>query len=161
MIEARPAEPSDAETIREIARASWHAAYDGLLGEEVVASTVEKWYAIGDLRDSIEHSDHVLYVAGSDGVGFVHLGPNPEDEQVAELFRIYVRPERWGEGIGGRLLDAAKTELDGYDGLALSVLAGNGVGIGFYEKRGFERVGERTVELGTDEYREYRYEKSL
>ncbi|WP_122088124.1 GNAT family N-acetyltransferase [Halalkalicoccus subterraneus] len=161
MVEIRPADPSDAEAIRDTARASWHAAYDDLLGEEVVASTVDEWYDPTGLRDVMGHSDHVVRVSGNDVVGFAHLGPNPENGRVAELFRIYVRPERWGEGIGGRLLVAAGTGLEGFDRLALSVLAGNEVGIGFYEKRGFERVGEQIVELGDETYREYRYERSL
>ena len=93
--------------------------------------------------------------------GFAHAGPNPEDEGVAELLRLYVRPERWGEGIGGRLLAAVEEELTDYDRLTLSVLAENGVGIGFYEKRGFEREGEREVEVGEETHREYRYGKEI
>lgn len=161
MVEIRPAEPSDAEAIRETARTSWHAAYDDLLGEEVVASAVEEWYATDELRAVISHPDHVVQVAGNDVVGFVHAGPNPDGGRVAELFRTYVRPEQWGEGIGGELLDAAKRELEGYDRLALSVLAGNEVGIGFYEKQGFDRVDGRIMEIGDGTYREYRYRRTI
>ncbi|KYH25169.1 hypothetical protein HAPAU_27530 [Halalkalicoccus paucihalophilus] len=115
MVGIRPAEPSDAEAIRETARASWHATYDDLLGEEVVTSTVEAWYDPAELRAVIGHPKHVVRVAGTDVSGFIHVDPNPEDERVAELVRIYVRPEQWGEGIGGELLDAARTVLEGYD----------------------------------------------
>ncbi|ADJ13800.1 GNAT family N-acetyltransferase [Halalkalicoccus jeotgali] len=68
--------------------------------------------------------------------------------------------ERWDEGIGSQLLAAAKTELE-CDRLALSVLAGNEVGVEFYERWGFDRVEERTVELSGVEHREYRYEKAI
>ncbi|MEM4782356.1 MAG: GNAT family N-acetyltransferase [Halalkalicoccus sp.] len=162
MVEIRPGEPADAKAIREIARTSWHAAYDDLLGEETVKRTVEEWYALDELREAIERPGHALYVAEDDDVvGFVHAGPNPDEERIAELYRIYVRPDRWGEGVGGRLLDAVEPELEGYDRLALSVFAENDVGVGFYEKQGFERAGEGTVELEGETYREYRYERSL
>lgn len=94
-------------------------------------------------------------------VGFVHVAPNLEEDRVAELLRIYVRPDRWGKGIGGRLLGAVEADLARYDRIALSVLAENDVGVGFYEKRGFDRVGEGTVRFGEEEYRKYRYERPL
>lgn len=160
MVTIRPARPEDAEAIHEVARAGWHAAYDDLLGAERIDRTIDEWYALDRLRASIEHPEDVVRVAG-DVVGFAHASPNPEDEGVAELLRLYVRPERWGEGIGGRLLDSIETDLAGYDRLVLSVLAENEVGIGFYEKRGFERKGEREVEIGGESYREYRYGKRI
>jgi ribosomal protein S18 acetylase RimI-like enzyme len=66
-----------------------------------------------------------------------------------------------GEGIGGQLLESAEADLVNYDRIALFVFAENEVGIGFYEEKGFERIGEDVVEIGDEEYREYRYEKSL
>ncbi len=162
MVGIRPATPADAKAIREVALASWHAAYDDLIGEETVEKTIAKWYAIDDLRAVIDQPGHVVRVA-EDGlvIGFAHTGPQPGDERVAELIRIYVRPERWGDGIGDRLLESVELELADYDRLALFVLAANDVGIGFYEKQGFECVEEDTIEIGGDEYREHRYEKPL
>lgn len=162
MTAIRSATREDAEAICEVARASWHAAYDDLLGEETVDARIDEWYALDGLRESIERSEHIFYVAENTRVkGFVHIGPNPENEGVAELYRIYVRPDWWGEGIGGQLLESAESELEGYDRLTLSVFAANDVGIGFYEKKGFERVSEETIEIEDGEYREYRCEKSL
>lgn len=161
MTEVRPAKPEDATAVHGVARASWHAAYDGLLGEEAAERTIEEWYGVEGLRETIAQPEHVVLVAGSDVVGFVHVGPNRNDERVAELYRIYVRPDRWGEGIGGGLLDSIETEIEEYDRLTLSVFAENEVGVGFYEARGFERVGEETTEFGGDEYGVYRYERPL
>ena len=42
MVAIRPARPEDAEAIRETALASWHAAYDDLLGERTVEEIVEE-----------------------------------------------------------------------------------------------------------------------
>jgi ribosomal protein S18 acetylase RimI-like enzyme len=161
----RPAEASDAPAIRGVARDSWHAAYDDILGAERVDGMVDEWYVVDDLETAI--GDYVFHVAVStDGsvVGFANAGPNPEyDEGTDKLYRIYVDPDHWGVGIGTRLLDAVEAELEDADTerLRLSVLAENTVGVGFYESRGFERVASGDVELGGETYIEYEYRKSL
>lgn len=161
MSDVRRATSEDAKAIREIARVSWHAAYDWLLGEETVERTIDEWYDLDGLRGTVDRPEHVVLVAGDDPVGFVHVGPAPGDERVAELLRIYVRPDQWGEGTGGRLLNSAEEEIEGYDRLSRSVLAENEVGVEFYEREGFERIAEKTAEFGREEYRAYRYEKPL
>jgi ribosomal protein S18 acetylase RimI-like enzyme len=161
----RPAEASDAPAIRGVARDSWHAAYDDILGAERVDGMVDEWYAVADLETAIV--DFVFHVAVSTDdtvIGFANAGPNPEyDEGTDKLYRIYVHPDHWGVGVGTRLLDAVETELEDADTerLRLSVLAENTVGIGFYESRGFERVASGEVELGDETFTEYDYAMSL
>jgi len=46
-----------------------------------------------------------------DLIGVVLAGPDPDDEHRGQLARLYVAPERWGEGIGRRLYDAAIDSL--------------------------------------------------
>jgi GNAT superfamily N-acetyltransferase len=140
----RPATRSDAPAVRATAHASWHAAYDDVLGPETVERVVDEWYGVASLRTAVAES--VFHVAAVDGavVGFVNAGPNPAyDEGTAELYRIYVHPDRWGEGIGGRLL------------------AENAVGVGFYEGHGFEHVETGTVDLGDESYVDRDYLKPL
>ncbi len=164
MVAIRPAEPRDVETIRSVARRSWHAAYDEFLGPETVDRTVDEWYTLESLRAVIDGSDHVVSVAEdatSGLVGFAHVGPDPEDEGLAELYRIYVRPERWGEGTGSRLLADVTERIEGFDRLGLSVFAENEVGVDFYERQGFERVEVRAIEFDGECYEEYRYERDL
>lgn len=174
----RHASPADAATIRTIARGSWHAAYDSVLGAEAVDETVDEWYDLERLRESIadtrERDDGAVLVAeradsrNADGegagadpeaVGFVHVVPNRSDSDVAELLRIYVRPDAWGDGVGTALLEAAERELrDEFERCRLIVLADNEVGVSFYESRGFGRVETRESDLG-DGLEEYVYER--
>ncbi|PSP68210.1 GNAT family N-acetyltransferase [Halobacteriales archaeon QS_1_69_70] len=141
----RAATPEDAEAVLSVARGSWHAAYDDILGEDAVEAVLEDWYQLGDLRASI--GDSTFVVAEHDGtvVGFAHAGPNPDaGDCTYQLYRIYVRPDLWGRAIGGRLLDR----------VADAVLS-------FYESRGFDRVDAGTVELAGETVEEYTYERSL
>jgi ribosomal protein S18 acetylase RimI-like enzyme len=176
----REATPSVAPAVREIARESWHAAYDDILGAGRVAETVTDWYAVDDLEraitDASEREDAVFVVADRSGpngecepdiVGFAHADVRvdapaaPADTAVALLIRIYVRPSAWSEGVGTALLERVETALQGQcDRLRLVVLADNAAGVSFYESSGFERVEVRESDLG-EGLEEYVYEKSL
>lgn len=160
----RKAELDDAGEVQTVSRASWHAVYDDILGEETVDSVIDEWYEIDGLRTAIEET--IFYVAERDGelVGFVNAGQNPEyGEETFELFRIYVLPEYWNRGIGGQLLEPVITDVTSGDGnrLRLSVLAENEVGVEFYESHDFDRLKEEEIEFDGDTYEEYEYVKTL
>ncbi|WP_227355492.1 GNAT family N-acetyltransferase [Haladaptatus salinisoli] len=158
----RAANPADAATVRRVARESWHAAYDDILGANAVDETVDEWYDPDGLRESAADPDHDFLVAErAEIVGFVHVAPIPDEANVALLVRIYVVPSEWGTGLGTRLLERAERRLRdrGVERLRLSVFADNEVGVAFYDSRGFERVEEREAEgFGV---RECVYEKAL
>ncbi len=144
--QVRPATTDDARAIQRVARESWHAAYDSLLGEAVVSSTVDAWFDPDRLvADDVRPDERPLFVAdGADGlVGFAEAVPG-DDEDVYHLYRIYVTPSAWGTGIGTSLLERveAAARERGARRLRLSVLAENDDAVAFYEARGFERVGE-------------------
>ncbi|NGM68126.1 GNAT family N-acetyltransferase [Natronolimnobius sp. AArcel1] len=167
----RHAIAEDAPAVREIARDSWHAAYDEFLGAEQVEEFTDEWYALGELKDSIaaaserDTASFLLARSGESAVGFAHAGPDPNHDSSAHLIRLYARPRVWGDGVGTALLSRLEDELDArYERLRLVVLADNDVGISFYEATGFDRVEARRSDLdgidgGTLE--EYVYEKSL
>ncbi|WP_408957401.1 N-acetyltransferase family protein [Natrinema sp. 74] len=174
----RHATVDDCWAIHEIARESWHAAYDDVLGARRVDDIVADWYAIGDLESSItgaygrENAAFLVAEAASEDAatdseresaldGFAHAVPWPEDASVAFLARLYVRPDRWNEGVGTALLERLETRLSAeFDRLRLAVLASNDIGISFYESCGFERVATRKSDLGPG-LEEHVYEKPL
>ncbi|RKD98361.1 GNAT family N-acetyltransferase [Halopiger aswanensis] len=169
----RRATTDDAWAIHETARASWHAAYDDILGPGTVDEVVDEWYALGDLESSITdvigRDDAEFLVVepdDSDGGpeecrGFAHAVPWPEDDSVAYVARFYVRPDAWGEGVGTTLLERLEALLaDSFDRVRLAVLADNDIGISFAESSGYERVAVRETGLG-DELEEFVYEKAI
>jgi len=174
----RDATSEDAPAVRRVARESWHATYDGILGAETVDSTVDDWYDSEGLTRSIGREDGRFLVAQERGesaseteiVGFAQAvlgdrGANAATDSpaAAELPRIYVRPDRWGEGVGSRLLDRVESwcREEGADRLRLLVLADNEVGNAFYEARGYRTVGSRESEFEGQTVTDYVREKEL
>lgn len=144
-VRIRPAAPADAAGIQRVARASWHAAYDPVLGAQQVDETIDTWYDPDRLvRDDIKRADRPFFVAmlESEVVGFVEAVPDEDDVGTAHLYRLYVAPASWRQGIGGSLLERIEAVLAerGYERLRLSVVAANDIGIGFYESNGFRRI---------------------
>ena len=96
-----------------------------------------------------------LYVAeGGTGevVGMALLTPAtscPDDVSVLQM--VFVAPERWGEGIGGRLVEAALAEAKsrGFERTGLWTRAADERVRRLYEGRGFQRSGlQQTGESG-------------
>jgi ribosomal protein S18 acetylase RimI-like enzyme len=163
-VSIRPATVDDAEGIQQVARNSWHAAYDAVIGANQVDETVDSWYDPERLvGDDIEQPERLLFVATDDGeiVGFAEAVPDGEDDLLAHLYRLYVAPGEWRQGIGRSLLDHIETRLDdrGFDRLHLSVMAENDVGVNFYESSGFHRVG--TTDNDELDIQQYEYRKQL
>ncbi|OIB58316.1 GNAT family N-acetyltransferase [Natrialba sp. SSL1] len=182
----RQAPPSAAATIREIARESWHAAYDEFLGASQVDRMIDDWYELDELESDIENAADqagasFLVAVPSEGddatsderagnaaaaVGFAHAGVDPDEPDTAHLPRLYARPDVWGEGVGTVLMDRVEVDLRSYsERLRLTVLADNEVGVSFYESRGFEQVETRSSDLesvdGEGVLEEHIYEKPL
>lgn len=72
--------------------------------------------------------------------------------QKVELQRIYVAADQHGSGLARLLMDAAFSvaQSEGYRNIWLGVMQGNTRAEKFYEKYGFERVGEHEFYLGSD-----------
>jgi GNAT superfamily N-acetyltransferase len=85
----------------------------------------------------------VLEEAGA-VLGFVVV--LPRDDGRAELDGLFVEPDAWGRGIGRRLADHALDAARQRGCISLNLVA-NGRALGFYEKCGFQALGE--VETGS------------
>jgi len=139
----RPAVPEDAEALTHLHLDCWDDAYTGLMPQQVlddrradVPARIERW------RTILEQSDNTLVAEAPDGlVGFVSAGSGRDNDVDTdlELMALYVRADRWGNGLGYALLEAAIGDRAAY----LWVLAGNERAIRFYERQGFRLDGTR------------------
>lgn len=160
-MDVREGTPEDTDAICTVATATWHAAYDEVLGPETVEERTDEWYDPSVVRGYFDEPAISVFVAGDPVVGYAFCRHDEADDRL-HLTAIYVHPDRWGEGIGSALLERVEAEARdlGVGTVDLVVLAENRIGRSFYEKHGYERVGER--EDAIDEgVRELVYETAL
>lgn len=80
----------------------------------------------------------------------------------AGLRALYVAPDRQGEGIGTRLLDAGLDRLPAdTDAVVLETFRDNDAARGFYESRGFSLRDEATFDIADESYPTVVYAKSV
>ena len=142
----RPATPKDAKAIAELHVATWQAAYQGLIPDDVLkAKTVEKRLAYW--KEAIEFADPQLMVAtdGDAVVGFVAFDRSRDPDtkpEVGEIWAMYVTPAHWRQGVGLALWDGARDGLkdEGCTQVTLWALVANERALHFYEQAaGFKR----------------------
>jgi ribosomal protein S18 acetylase RimI-like enzyme len=161
-ISIRDATVEDIDGIQRVARRGWMAAYGDFLTEAAIDAIVDDWYAPAQLEDSITAADAVYLVAEADELtGYASAAPIADGE--AQLYAIYVDPDRWSDGIGTRLLGRIIERLAERDieRVRVEVLADNAVGVSFYESRGFERTAERERTVGEQTLAEYVYYREV
>ena len=148
-MEIRDATEDDVSTIRSVAREAWRAAYSDAVPESVIDDAVSEWYAEETMTRIIGDDDQVCLTAVDDDGSVVGFSHGATDDDVGDVLRLYVHPDRWHEGIGTDLLEAMEERLTemGVETLQAMVLADNEMGNAFYEERGFEKTGEAETQL--------------
>jgi ribosomal protein S18 acetylase RimI-like enzyme len=109
------------------------------------------------VRETMRTPD-ALHVVADDGgtiVGMALAQVGRADEGMGEpvpglcfVAMAYVTPDRWGQGIGGRLLEAVLAEASarGYDRAHLWTHATNRRAQRLYERHGFRRTGREMID---------------
>jgi GNAT superfamily N-acetyltransferase len=154
----RPSVPEDAEAIADVQVRSAQAGFahfrpPGALDTLDPALRVPLW------RERLP----LVAEAGEGIVGFAHIGLN-EVEPVGEIYRFFVAPERWGEGVGQTLMARVLEQLreTGFRQAVLWVHADNGRARRFYDAAGWRPDGaERDEEAFGEVVKELRYRIEL
>ena len=114
----------------------------------------------GRVRAHVQNPTTILFVADDSehvvgmAVGMQGLaadGAGPPIEGLCHIGAVFVAPDRWGEGLGGELVDAVLSEARsrGYDRAQLWTNADNIRGHRLYGSRDFRRTGrEKEDDLG-------------
>ena len=162
-ITLRAATAEDAGAIARIHVETWRAAYRALLPEDEIASiTVEQRERFWQGVFSRPGGWRVHVATDAAGViGFCSCGPTRDaDDGQAEIYALYVRPEKWRHGAGRLLCEQAVSDAAerGHNAMTLWVLKGNAPARGFYERLGFapdgaERTNTRFLKTPFDEIR--------
>lgn len=151
----------DARALAEVHVSAWQHAYSDDFPAAFLSSLdVDRrteWF-----RSRIVRGSGLLVAEAGEGVvGFCLFGESTEPGW-GEVFAIYVHPDRWGDGHGHQLLEAAEEELRllGFDRLLLWVLESNERARDFYRRQGWS-LGKpmRIEEIGGRQVTELRYER--
>lgn len=155
----RPAEAADFSAIKAVARATWHDTYDELEAE-LIDRTVDRWYT--DDSMPLGAPGTVVLVVEVEGsvVGFTHAVAQGE---TADILRMYVEPDRQGDGVGTDLHECLVEQLEVYDVDRIRAFdfAFNDTSQQFYESQGFEQTDTGEVEIDGEFYDEAVYSREL
>lgn len=146
MVHVRPGGPTDVDP----AVAVWQAANTARRGGQPVPPAHE-----ARVRGYAEKADSFLFVAEEAGEvvgmawgmqGLADDGAGPPVPGLCHISMVFVAPQRWGEGIGGRVLDGvlADARARRYRRVQLWTHADNRRAQRLYEGHGFRRSGRET-----------------
>ena len=156
-MDLRALESTDADAIRRIARRSLQTDYADILTETAIDEAVDSWYD----DESIEEycaSNEMTFVIGEladEIVGFCQSHVLV-DRAKGRILWLHMDPNHRGDGYGTELLDAMIDHLHdrGVDVVTAVVLAAHEAGVSYYESRGFDRMGRRSVEISGEPFEE-------
>jgi predicted N-acetyltransferase YhbS len=115
-------------------RALWAEVYPAAVIETVAEQNTAEWIA----KRSARQADY-LAESGGRPVGYAAV-------MRAEIGHLFVRPDTTGRGVGGALV-AFCEEAIRRNGYETAKVFASLPAVGFYERRGFRRVGEESFEL--------------
>ena len=184
MVVIRSASVADAAQIGAVMRASWQAAYQGIIAPEVIGRVTANDGGARVRQSFRTRPWQKTFVAvaepgAADGiVGYAFCGPeqdvlgapwphplSPEGQQgqVAELYALYVHPAWWSTGTGRALMDRFldTASAAGYSSVRLWVLRDNARARRFYERAGFAPDGASHTLEGLGGVTEIRYRRAL
>ena len=150
MISISEAKPSDFPVIREIAQITWPVAYGAIISKVQLDYMLEKFYSDAALNDNFSTKNHRFLLVKQESVclGFASYEHHYLGENKTRLHKIYMLPDSQRKGAGKLLLaEVEKLALENNDTIiSLNVNRFNSA-LHFYQKLGFEKVGEEDIEL--------------
>jgi GNAT superfamily N-acetyltransferase len=165
MISISEAKPTDFPVIRKIAKITWPIAYGAIISKAQLDYMLEEFYSDATLNYNFTHKNHHFLLVKEDSIclGFASYEHHYLGENKTRLHKIYLLPESQRKGIGKLLLAVVeKLALENNDLIiSLNVNRFNSA-YNFYEKLGFEKVGEEDIELDFGYLMEdYKLEKKM
>jgi ribosomal protein S18 acetylase RimI-like enzyme len=147
-MEVRQATGADAHAIENVRVRAWRVAYrHAYPPDDLDALPVDGARWRGRLEVPPPGWSTFVVEDGGAVVGFASVGPSRDEDELGELYAIYVDPDAWSTGAGRALIEAAERRLErDYEGALLWVLEDNPRARRFYERAGWAPDGARKAE---------------
>ena len=159
MIQYRLATPEDTEPLRQFSQRLFMDTYQALNTSENMALYVEQAFAEPSFLIDFHKPPVRYWLAVNEGTIVAYmkivlgspLPPEPERKAV-EISRFYVDHPYQGAGLAREFMQHCLDWMraEGFELVWLGVWPQNPRAVRFYQKMGFEKVGEATFLLGTD-----------
>lgn len=158
----RPARLEDSEPLAALAAQSFRDAFGSENSTEDIEAYVSESFSSERVRAELLDDNNTFLIAFSHKAsapdGYAKLRSGEPDPSVTgpdsiELHRLYVDRSAMGSGVGAALMRASleTARRGGRKTLWLGVWEKNLRAIAFYERWGFETVGEHVFRLGSDD----------
>jgi len=160
----------DCDRVAEIRVRGWQRAYQGIIPQPYLDAMSVAQDAERQRMRLLQNNPGVLNlvaVRNEEVIGWLCHGPHRDSEVPtadAELYAIYVHPDRFGMGVGRALIEESirRCRAAGRPRMYLWVLEGNARARRFYECSGFRPDGaQEPFEVDGAEVPEVRYVKEL
>jgi ribosomal protein S18 acetylase RimI-like enzyme len=172
MTHIRRATAADAERVAALAERTFRDTFAADNSPDDMDAYVRDSFSVDRVRAEVADDANTFLLAFADGgeqpTGYAKLRtgttePNVSGPYPVELERLYVDRSAIGHGVGAALMRAALDEARsaGYRTVWLGVWERNARAISFYEKWGFEIVGDHVFRLGSDAQRDLIMERSV
>ena len=169
----RPATLDDAQSLADLGRESFCAAFEHLYRPEDLGAFLEQVYAPAAVAQEIADDvhRHCLAVDPASGAltGYAKIrvpsyyAEHSDAQNPMALCQLYCAPTQTGKGIGAALMDWALGEAraGGHDAVQLSVWAENYGAQRFYARYGFAKIADIHFDVGEQRDEEFLLELRL
>ena len=146
----RRAQPGEGAAVSAVRVASWRAAYQGLMPDEILAGMEVDGTQWEEAIMSPTPQTSLLVVDDESGIqGFSVVGPDRDGvDDTGEIVAIYLNPDVWDRGYGWALMEHSVAEMrtHGFRRAVLWVLATNDRARRFYETAAWIADGGEKVQ---------------
>ena len=160
----RRAGPADAQTLAELGARTFADTFAHLYHAEDLAAFLAQAYSLEGARADLADPARAAWLVedGGRAIGYALAGPCGLPHEAVtpgcgELKRIYFLKDRQGGGLGRRLFGEVMgwLQADGPRSVWIGVWSENHGARRFYERQGFEKVGEYGFRVGRTVDREF------
>ena len=159
----------DAKLIAQLGAETFTEAFGQLYAHEDLVAFLREAHEAQIYRALVSSNSHAIWKAVSetgDAIGYGVAGPlslpvKNASNHALELKRLYIKSDFQSQGLGDRLMTTffAWAEQYGYPELYLGVYAENYAAQRFYQRHGFQKVGEYLFPVGRHRDLEFIYKR--
>lgn len=146
----RMCDPSDIDSIKHIAYATWPVAYADILSSEQLAYMLELMYSKDALDLQFEQGHHFFMIErNGQPLGFAGIQHDHRASKKTRLHKLYVLPGTQGSGAGKQLLGAVVSAARAANDTAIELNVNKfNPAKDFYLSAGFQIVRDEVLHIG-------------